>query len=82
MEEKIGEVEHYFTDIGVGVISLEGNLKLGDKVHFKGATTDFKQKIESMELDHEKIEEGKKGQEIGVKVKKRVREGDKVLKVK
>lgn len=80
MEKKIGEVEHFFTDIDVAVISLNDELKLGDEAHFKGATTDFKQEINSIEIDHEKVKEGKPGQEIGIKVDQRVREGDSVLK--
>lgn len=81
MEEKIGKVEHYFTDIGVTVVSLDKPLKVGGKLHFKGATTDFKQEVESMEIDHEKVKKGKVGQEVGIKVEDRVREGDKVLKI-
>lgn len=81
MEEKIGKVEHYFSDIGVAVISLKRSLKIGDKLRFKGATTDFEQMIESMEIDHEKVENAKAGQEIGLEVEDRVREGDKVLKI-
>jgi len=80
--KEIGKVTHYFTNIGVGVIELtKGSLKKGDKIRIKGATTDFKQKIASMQIEHEKIEEAKKGQSIGMKVKEHVREHDKVFKV-
>jgi len=81
-EEKIGEVDHYFTDISVGIVALEGELELGDKVHFKGATTDFIQKVKSMEIDREDVEEAGKGDVIGMKVDQRVREEDEVFKVK
>ncbi len=80
-EEKIGEVDHYFTDISVGIVALEGKLELGDKVHFKGATTDFIQKVKSMEIDREDVEEAGKGDVIGMKVDQRVREEDEVFKV-
>jgi len=80
-EEKIGEVDHYFTDISVGIVALEGELELGDKVHFKGATTDFIQKVKSMEIDREDVEEAGKGDVIGMKVDQRVREEDEVFKV-
>lgn len=81
MEEKIGRVEHYFTDIGVAVISLNETLEVGDKLNFKGATTDFTQEVESMEVDHEKVKKGEPGQEVGLKVENRVREGDNVLRI-
>lgn len=80
-EEKIGEVTHFFTDLSVGIIGLSGKLEVGDEVHIKGSTTDFKQTIDSMEIDREKIEEAGPGDEIGVKVDERVREGDEVFKV-
>jgi translation elongation factor EF-1alpha len=80
--KEIGKVTHYFTNIGVGVIELtKGSLKTGDKIRIKGATTDFEQKIASMQIEHEKVEEAKKGQSIGMKVKEHVREHDKVFKV-
>jgi len=80
--EEIGYVEHYFSKIGVAAIKItNGNLKIGDKIHIKGATTDFEQTVESMEINRQKIEEAKPGDEVGIKVINRVREGDKVYKV-
>ncbi|HHF55337.1 MAG TPA: translation elongation factor-like protein [Thermoplasmatales archaeon] len=80
--EEIGYVEHYFSKIGVAAIKItNGNLKIGDKIHIKGATTDFEQTVESMEINRQKIEEAKPGDEVGIKVIDRVREGDKVYKV-
>ena len=79
--EEIGKVTHYFTKIGVAVIELSGDLKAGDKIHIKGATSDFKQKVASMQIEHEKLEEAKAGQSIGMKVKDHAREGDSVYKV-
>ena len=79
--EEIGKVTHYFTKIGVAVIELSGDLKVGDEIHIKGATSDFKQKIDSMQIEHENIEEAKAGQSIGLKVKEHAREHDKVYKV-
>jgi translation initiation factor IF-2 len=51
------------------------------EIHFKGATTDFIQKIDSMQYDHQPISAAKKGQEVGIKVNEKVREGDEVLEV-
>lgn len=81
MEKKIGEVGHYFGHIPAGIIKLAGKLKKGDKIHFKGATTDFTQEVASLQIDHKNIESGKKGDEVGLKVKERVREGDEVFLV-
>jgi len=80
--EEVGYVEHYFSKIGVAAIKItNGNLKVGDKIRIRGATTDFEQIVESMEINKQKIEEAKPGDEIGVKVIDRVREGDKVYKI-
>lgn len=78
----IGEVTHYFNNIGVGVINLTAALKVGDTVRIIGGEeTDFTQKVKSMELEHEKIETAKKGGSVGFKVDQKVREGYKVYKV-
>ncbi|MBL7155353.1 MAG: hypothetical protein ISS88_02530 [Candidatus Portnoybacteria bacterium] len=83
MEEKlIGKITHYFTNIGVGVIEITaGDLKVGDKIHIKGATSDFEQTIDSMQIEHENIEKAKKGDAVGLKVDQQVREGDQVFKI-
>ncbi|MFB6240661.1 MAG: translation elongation factor-like protein [Gemmatimonadota bacterium] len=80
-EEKVGEVTHYFDKPQVGAIELTGELKVGDRIAFRGHTTDFEQEIESMELDHESVETAVAGEEIAVKVADRVREGDEVYRV-
>ena len=84
-EEKIGKesgkVTHYFTNIGVAVIKLDKPLKTGDKIRIKGATSDFEQTVDSMQIEHDKIEEAKKGQSIGLKIAEHVREHDVVYKV-
>lgn len=80
-KEEIGEVTHYFTDISVGVIELSGELSVGDEISIEGATTDIQQEVESMQIEHEDVEEAGPGDAIGLKVKDRVREGDKVFKL-
>ena len=80
-EKKIGEVTHFFDHISVGIVKASGPIKVGDKVHFKGHTTDFEQEITEMQFDHKSIDSAKKGQEFGMKVKEQVREGDDVLGV-
>jgi putative protease len=74
----VGKVTHYFTNIGVAVIELEDTLKVGDEISIEGATTNFQQKVESMQIEHENVQEAKAGDSIGLKVTDRVREGDSV----
>lgn len=83
MAEKIpvGKITHFFTNISVAVIELEAELKPGDKILIEGATTSFEQPVETMEIDRKPVEKAGPGQSIGMKVKERVREGDKVFKV-
>jgi len=83
VEEKIGIVEHFFTKIGVAAIRItDGELKIGDTIHIVGATTDFRQKVESMQINRQSVDVAKPGDEIGIKVIDRVREHDVVYKVK
>ncbi len=81
-EIEIGKVTHYYTKIGVAAIKiLNDELKIGDEIHIKGHTTDFNQKIESMQKEHKEIEVALPGDEIGIKVNEHAREGDIVYKV-
>jgi len=79
--KKIGIVTHYFTNIRVGVVKLSSTLKVGDKIKIKGATTDFEQKVDSMQIEKDKIKEAKKGKSVGLKVHDHVRQNDIVYKV-
>lgn len=81
-KEKIGEITHYFTNINVGVIELSGKLELGDQISIEGSTTDVQQEVESMQIEHEDVNEAGSGEAVGIKVKDRVREGDIVYKIK
>lgn len=74
----IGEVTHYFGGINVAIVKFKKTVDVGETVKFKGANTDFEQKIESMQFDHKDIKSAKKNQEVGIKVTDKVREGDMV----
>lgn len=74
----IGTVEHFFTDISVGVIKLDRQLKVGDRISIEGATTNFRQKVESIQINRVPVKEAHKGDSVGLKVKGRVREKDDV----
>jgi hypothetical protein len=80
-EKPIGSVTHFYGDIKVAVIKFVKPPKIGAEVRFKGATTDFKQAIASAQYEHEPLKTIPKGKQVGVKVKSRVRIGDKVLPV-
>lgn len=80
--EKVGEITHYFTRIGVGVVDVNGAIKIGDRIAIKGMTTNFEMTVKSMQIEGEDIEEAKAGDDIGMKVDDRVREGDIVYKLK
>jgi putative protease len=80
-EERIGIVNHYFSKIGVASVDLEGELAVGDIIHIKGHTTDFAQKIESIQIENKNVEHAKKGDDVAIKVKETAREHDIVYKV-
>lgn len=80
-EKLIGKITHYFGKISVAVIELEGELKVGDTIRIVGGNRDFTQVVESMEMEHQKVEKAKAGDRVGLKVIQKVREGDKVYKV-
>jgi len=82
VEEKIGIIEHFFNKVSVAAIKItNGELKIGDTIHFVGAHTDFKQKIDSMQIDRNPVQSVKAGDEVGIRVKDRVREHDVVYKI-
>ena len=81
-EIEIGRVEDYFAHINVVAIEVTAEgIKVGDTLHFKGHTTDFTEKITSMQVDHKSVEEAPVGSDVGIKVKDRVRTHDHVFKV-
>ena len=81
-EEQVGVIVKFFTKPSVAAIEVtNGVVKTGDLLKYKGHTTDFTEEVASMEVDNKPVEEAKVGDLIGIKVKERVRENDKVYKV-
>ena len=81
VKEKIGVIIHYFTKIGVAAIKIsDGELKIGDVIHIVGSHTDFQQKIDSMQIDGKPVDIVRAGDDVGIKLKDRVRENDIVYK--
>ena len=81
-EKEIGEVSSYFSHVEVAAIKLSGTLKVVDKIHIKGHTTDFELKVSSIQIDRKEVKEAKKGSHIGIKVSDKVRPNDTVFLVK
>lgn len=80
-EEVIGKVSDFFARPVVAGIELTATLNLGDKIHFKGHTTDLELTVDSMQIDNVNVNEAKAGDAIGIKISDRVRRGDTVYKV-
>jgi putative protease len=82
MEKKpIGKIAHYFTKISVAVIDLSDELKVGDRISIEGATSNFEQAVNSMQIEHDDVRSATAGQSVGMKIDQRVRQGDLVFKI-
>ena len=80
-EEVIGKVSDFFARPVVAGIELTATLKVGDKIHIKGHTTDLELMVDSMQINNVDVQQAKAGDAVGVKVDERVRRGDTVFKV-
>lgn len=80
-ERTIGKVTHYFGRIGVAALSLSEPLRIGDRIHVKGHTTDLTMAVDRMQIEHKDVSEGKPGDDVAIHVAGKVREQDEVLKV-
>ena len=80
-KQEIGKVEHFYPKISVAVVELTGDLKKGDKISIEGHENVVEMTVESMQIEHEPVEEAKKGDAVGMKVTGPVKEKDVVYKV-
>ena len=81
-DEQVGVIVKFFAKPSVAAIEVtSGTIKIGDVLKYQGHTTEFTEEVLSMELDNQPLEEAKLGDLVGIKVKDRVRENDKVYKV-
>ncbi|MEM3712974.1 MAG: U32 family peptidase, partial [Thermoproteota archaeon] len=78
----VGDVRHFFSRISVAVIDLIGELKVGDEILIQGKATNLRQKVDSMEIEHKKVEVAPPGSSIGLKTIDKVRDGDKVYVIR
>jgi putative protease len=81
-EQLIGKVTHYFGKLNVAAIKItQGELSVGDTIHIKGHTSDFSQRVDSMQAEHEQVRVAKPGDAVGIKVVEHAREHDEVHRV-
>ena len=81
VKERVGRVTHYYSRIGVCIVELEDELRVGDEISIEGKTTNFRQTVKSMEIEHKKVEVARAGDSVGIEVEVRAREGDVVYKI-
>ena len=77
--KEIGKITHYFPKVGVAVLELSAQLKVGDSIKVERHDGSFTQQVSSMQVDHAQVLEAKPGQSIGLKMSERVHEGNKVF---
>jgi putative protease len=81
-EQLVGTVTHYFGKPRVAIVDITtGELHVGDEIRITGHSSDFTQKVASMELEHEPVDSATVGQSVGIKVSERAREHDSVYRV-
>ena len=81
-ENEIAVVLKFFANPSVAAVKItSGAIKIGDRLRYKGATTDFTEEVASMEVNNQPVEEARMGEMVGVKVKERVRENDRIFKI-
>lgn len=80
-EKQVGVVSNYFDRVNVAAVKLTDGLKVGEVVKIVGGETNFDQPVESIQIDHKQVSSAKKGDEIGIKVKERVRKDYRVFKI-
>ena len=78
---QVGQITHYFDHINVAALELTEPLRVGDIIHILGHSTDFKQEVTSLQIEHQSVNEAKPGDDVGMKVDQRVHPHDKVFKL-
>ena len=78
--DAVGTVTHYFSHLSVAAVTISAPLAVGERIHFRGHTTDLEQAITSMEVDHGAVESAAPGDDVALKVEAHVREGDRIYR--
>lgn len=79
-EKEVGKVTHWYDKIGVAVVRLSAPLKVGDAIKVRRGEEEFDATVESMQLDHEAVKSGKKGDEVAIKLPQQAKEGSLIFK--
>jgi hypothetical protein len=79
--KRVGTVTHYFDHLSVAVLALTESVRIGDTLHFLGHSTDFKQEVTSLQIEHQPVDEAKPGAEVAIKVTQRVHPNDSIFKI-
>lgn len=80
-EHAVGKVTHWFGHLGVAAVTLSDALRVGDRIHVKGHTTDFTTTVDRMQVDHKDVTEAKPGDDVAVHFGQKAREHDVLLNV-
>jgi translation elongation factor EF-1alpha len=78
---QIGTITHFFDHISVAVLKVTAAIHVGDTIHILGHSTDFKQEVTSMQIEHKEMKEAAPGDDVAIKVSQRVHPNDKVFKL-
>jgi putative protease len=78
---QIGQITHYFDHLNVAALTLTEPLRVGDTIHILGHSTDFRQKVTSLQIEHQPVEKANPGDDVGLKVIQKVHAHDKVFKL-
>ena len=77
----VGQVTHHFGHLGVAAVALIGELRVGDTIHVAGHTSDFVQPLDSIEIEHQRVQSAGAGQSVGIRMMQHARVHDRVFKV-
>lgn len=80
-EKEVGKVTHWYDKIGVAVVKLSGSLSVGDQIKVTRGDSEFETSVSSMQIDHEDVPAGKKGDEIAIKLSQPTKEGAVIFKM-
>ena len=78
--QSIGSVTHYFGHLSVAAVTLTDTLRMGDRIHIRGHTTNVEQSVDSMEVEHAKVDSAGPGDDVALQVTDHVREHDKIFR--
>lgn len=79
--KRVGKVTHYFDHLNVAVLALTESIRVGETLHFLGHSTDFKQQVTSLQIEHKTVEVAKPGEDVAMKVDQRVHPNDAIFKI-